>query len=135
MTKKITRYTTPLDDMTSNADLVLDHRLDKDTTGPAIAELFRNWLLKKDRGRSIQVEAEEILGDFSKPARLKVDYVVLEGDDVVAATKFEQYFHDPDPFRIRMGTIKCDAIIDLCNQIIARNAGKVGGFTLQNLWR
>ena len=140
MTEKLltppTRYAVALDEMTSHADLVLSVRKDKSTTGPAVAELLKEWLVGSSSAkRRIEIEEMDEYHDFKEMPKLQVTYTVFENDMPIASTVFKQEFWDSSPFSLRFGTPKFSAVLDLCKQIIDRATCSESSFLLQKLWK
>ena len=140
MTEKLstnpTRYSMALDEMTSSADLVLSVRKSRETTGPAISELFHAWLVDSSKSkRRIEIEEMEECHDFREMPQLQITYTVFENDELIASTVFKQGFWSSDPFALKYDTPKFHAVLDLCKQIIARAACSESSFLLQKLWK
>ena len=140
MTEKLstnpTRYSMALNEMTSSADLVLSVRKSRETTGPAISELFHAWLVDSSKSkRRIEIEEMDEYHDFREIPQLQITYTVYENDEPIARTVFKQGFWSSDPFTLKYDTPKFHAVLDLCKQIIARDACSESGFLLQKLWK
>ena len=140
MTEKLstnpTRYSMALDEMTSSADLVLSVRKSRETTGPAISELFHAWLVDNSKSkRRIEIEEMDEYHDFREMPKLQITYTVYENDEPIASTVFKQGFWSSDPFTLKHGTPKFHAVLDLCKQIIARDTCSESSFLLQKLWK
>ena len=140
MTEKLltphTRYDVALDEMTSHADLVLYMNKSRGTTGPAVAELFRNWLEdRRSATRRIEIEEMDEYQDFKEMPKLQITYTVFENDAPIASNVFKQEFWDSSPFSLKFGTPKFSAVLDLCKQIIARDTYSESSFLLQKLWK
>ena len=140
MTEKLstnpTRYSTALDEMTSSADLVLSVRKSRETTGPAISELFHAWLVDSSKSkRRIEIEEMDEYHNFREMPKLQVTYTVFENDMPIASTVFKQGFWSSDPFTLKYDTPKFHAVLDLCKQIIARDTCSESSFLLQKLWK
>ena len=125
-----------LDEMTSSADLVLSVRKSRETTGPAISELFHAWLVDSSKSkRRIEIEEMEEYHNFREMPQLQITYTVYENDELIAATVFKQGFWSSDPFTLKYDTPKFHAVLDLCKQIIARDTCSESSFLLQKLWK
>ena len=125
-----------LDEMTSSADLVLSVSKSRETTGPAISELFHAWLVDSSKSnRRIEIEEMDEYHDFREMPQLQITYTVYENDEPIARTVFKQGFWSSDPFTLKYDTPKFHAVIDLCKQIIARDACSESSFLLQKLWK
>ena len=140
MTEKLstnsTRYDMALDEMTSSADLVLSVRKSRETTGPAISDLFHDWLVDSSKSRRrIEIEEMEEYHNFKEMPQLRISYTVFENDELIASTVFKQGFWNSDPFTLKYDTPKFHAVLDLCKQIIAKKHVEKSSFQLQNLWK
>ena len=140
MTEKLstnpTRYSMALDEMTSSADLVLSVRKSRETTGPAISELFHAWLVDSSKSkRRIEIEEMDEYHNFRETPQLQITYTVYDNDEPIASTVFKQGFWSSDPFTLKYDTPKFHAVLDLCKQIIARDACSESSFLLQKLWK
>ena len=140
MTEKLltppTRYAVALDEMTSHADLVLYMNKSRYTTGPAVAELFRDWLEDSSSAtRRIEIEEMDEYHDFKELPKLQITYTVFENDAPIASIVFKQEFGDSSPFSLKFGTPRFSAVLDLCKQIIARDTCSESGFLLQKIWK
>ena len=140
MTEKLstnpTRYSMALDEMTNSADLVLSVRKSRETTGPAISELFHAWLVDSSKSkRRIEIEEMDEYHNFREMPKLQITYTVYENDEPIASTVFKQGFWSSDPFTLKYDTPKFHAVLDLCKQIIARDACSESSFLLQKLWK
>ena len=125
-----------LDEMTSSADLVLSVRKSRETTGPAISELFHAWLVDSSKSkRRIEIEEMDEYHDFREMPQLQITYTVYENDEPIARTVFKQGFWSSDPFTLKYATPKFHAVLDLCKQIIARDTCSKSSFLLQKLWK
>ena len=140
MTEKLStnqkRYDVALDEMTSHADLVLYMNKSRGTTGPAVAELFKNWLEDSSSAtRRIEIEEMDEYQDFKEMPKLQVTFTVFENDAPIASIVFKQGFWDSSPFSLKFGTPKFHAVLNLCKQIIARDTCSNSSFLLQKLWK
>ena len=140
MTEKLstnpTRYSMALDEMTNSADLVLSVRKSRETTGPAISELFHAFLVDSSKSkRRIEIEEMDEYHDFREMPQLQITYTVYENDEPIARTVFKQGFWSSDPFTLKYATPKFHAVLDLCKQIIARDTCSESSFLLQKLWK
>ena len=140
MTEKLstnpTRYSMTLDEMTSSADLVLSVSKSRETTGPAISDLFHAWLVDSSKSkRRIEIEEMDEYHDFREMPQLQITYTVYENDEPIARTVFKQGFWSSDPFTLKYDTPKFHAVLDLCKQIIARDTCSESSFLLQKLWK
>ena len=140
MTEKLstnpTRYSMALDEMTSSADLVLSVRKSRETTGPAISELFHSFLVDSSKSkRRIEIEEMDEYHNFREMPQLQITYTVFENDEPIASTVFKQGFWSSDPFTLKYNTPKFNAVLDLCKQIIARDTFSESSFLLQKLWK
>ena len=125
-----------LDEMTSSADLVLSVSKSRETTGPAISELFHAWLVDSSKSkRRIEIEEMDEYHDFREMPQLQITYTVYENDEPIARTVFKQGFWSSDPFTLKYATPKFHAVLDLCKQIIARDTRSESSFLLQKLWK
>ena len=125
-----------LDEMTSSADLVLSVRKSRETTGPAISELFHAWLVDSSKSkRRIEIEEMDEYNNFREMPQLQITYTVYENDKQIASTVFKQGFWSSDPFTLKYDTPKFHAVLDLCKQIIARDTCSESSFLLQKLWK
>ena len=140
MTEKLstnpTRYSMALDEMTSSADLVLSVRKSRETTGPAISELFHAWLVDSSKSkRRIEIEEMDEYHNFREMPQLQITYTVYENDELIASTVFKQGFWSSDPFTLKYDTPKFHAVLDLCKQIISKKHVAKSSFALQDLWK
>ena len=125
-----------LDEMTSSADLVLSVKKSRETTGPAISELFRAWLVDSSKSnRRIEIEEMDDYHNFREMPQLQITYTVYENDALIASTVFKQGFWSSDPFALKYDTPKFHAVIDLCKQIISKKHMDKSSFALQDLWK
>ena len=130
------RYDIALDEMTSPADLVLYMNKSRGTTGPAVAELFMNWLEDSSSAtRRIEIEEMDEYHDFKEMPKLQITYTVFENDAPIASIVFKQEFGDSSPFSLKFGTPRFSAVIDLCKQIIAKDTCSESSFLLQKVWQ